>query len=135
MIFRHKALDDSVDALRNRRDVLRGVASIGAVATVLAGASELLGAQSARAAAGSATSATQLPATMVLNALPPDAQAIRAAIEAGCCVTYTRDEGHCGAGGCGTGECCYHVTSPACALDQVKCVAVSCAEGNFTTGC
>lgn len=115
-----------------RRDMLRRAWSAGIFATAGAGLSELVGAGSARAA----TPTNQLPSTMILNALPPDAPAaLRQAIEAQCCTTYTRDEGNCGSGGCGSGWCCYHVVSTACDIDEVVCINVSCAEGNFTTGC
>jgi hypothetical protein len=94
--------------------------------------SELVASSSARAAT---SQLPQLPATMILNGLPPDApQALIDAIEDGCCITYTRDEGQCG-GPCGTGWCCYHVVSSGCDINEVICVNVSCAEGNFTTGC
>lgn len=116
-----------------RRDMLRRAWSAGIVATAGAGLSELVGVGSARAAT---QPTTQLPATMILNALPPDAPtALIDAIEAGCCTTYTRDENHCGSGGCGAGWCCYHVVSTACDINEVICINVSCAEGNFTTGC
>lgn len=114
----------------SRRDMLRGGGRMGVLASIGVGLGELVGA----GRAGAATPVPQLPATMVLNALPPGAPpSIAAAIEAGCCVHYTRDEGHCG--GCPSGSCCYHITSSGCGLDEITCVAVSCAEGNFTTGC
>jgi len=73
---------------------------------------------------------------MILNALPADAPAaLVAAINAGCCITYTLDEHHCGSQSCPSGYCCYHVTSPGCNLDEIVCIEVSCAEGDFTTGC
>jgi hypothetical protein len=113
-----------------RREVLRGMFSTGLVATAGAGVSGLLGAPAARAAG------MQMPATMILNGLPPDAPSnLAAAIEAGCCVTYTRDEDHCSSGPCPSGYCCYHVVSSGCGVDIVTCIEVSCAEGNFTTGC
>jgi hypothetical protein len=116
-----------------RRDALRRMFSAGIVTTAGAGLSELLVPVGARAAS---PQMTQLPATMVLNALPADASPdVSAAIEAGCCITYTRDEHHCGSGSCPTGSCCYHVVSTGCGLNEVICVEVSCAEGNFTTGC
>jgi hypothetical protein len=115
---------------QTRRDVLRRFGSVGLLASASAGVGELLGSPPARAAT------TQLPATMVLNALQADASPeIAQAIEAGCCLHYTRAEGQCGSGGCGNGSCCYHVTSTQCAIDETVCVKVSCAEGNFTTGC
>lgn len=116
-----------------RRDALSRFGTAGVLATVGAGLSEVVRAGSARAATATPL---RLPATMVLNALPAGEQTVRAAIEAGCCLTYTRDEGHCGSGGCGTGACCYHVTgSGSCSVDTILCVDVACAEGNFTTGC
>jgi hypothetical protein len=119
----------NISDVRTRREMLRGMFSTGLMATMGAGATGLLAAPSARSAT------TQLPATMILNALPADAPAnLVAAIEAGCCTTYTRDEGHCN-GSCGTGYCCYHVVSTNCGIDDVACIQVSCAEGNFTTGC
>jgi hypothetical protein len=115
-----------------RREVLRRLGSAGVLATATAGLSELFGSSSARAAT---TQLPQLPATLVLNALPPDAPTgLAAAIESQCCITYTRDEGHCGSP-CPSGYCCYHVVSTGCGLDEVTCIEVSCAEGNFTTGC
>ena len=116
-----------------RRDLFRRAWSAGILATAGTGLFELVGAGRARAA----TSQTnQLPATMILNALPADAPTgLIEAIEAGCCTTYTRDENNCGSGGCGTGWCCYHVVSTACGINEVVCINVSCAEGNFTTGC
>lgn len=117
------------DEAPTRREVLRRMFSTGVAATAGAGLSGLLAAPRA----GAAT--TQLPATMILNALPPDAPpSVVAAIQAGCCITYIRDENHCGAP-CGTGYCCYHLTSTSCGLNEITCVQVSCAEGNFTTGC
>jgi len=122
-----------MDTRATRRDMLRRFFSTGVLATVGIGASELVGASQARA---STSASTNLPATMILNALPADVSpSLVAAIEAGCCITYTRDEGNCGSGGCGSGRCCYHVVSTACGTDQVMCIDVSCAEGNFTTGC
>jgi len=120
-----------------RRDTLRRLGSLGAFATIGAGLADLLGTAAARADS-TTTPTNQLPATMVLNALPPGEQVVRAAIEATCCLTYTRDEGQCGSGGCGTGACCYHVTGSgggSCNVNEIICVDVSCAEGNFTTGC
>jgi hypothetical protein len=113
--------------------MLRRAWSAGIFATAGIGLAELVGAGGARAAT---PETNQLPATMILNALPTDAPtALIDAIEAGCCTTYTRDENHCGSGGCGTGWCCYHVVSTACDINEVICINVSCAEGNFTTGC
>lgn len=113
--------------------MLRRAWSAGIFATAGIGLAELVGAGGARAAT---PETNQLPATMILNALPTDAPtALIDAIEAGCCTTYTRDENHCGLGGCGTGWCCYHVVSTACDINEVICINVSCAEGNFTTGC
>jgi hypothetical protein len=115
-----------------RRDALRRIGSAGMLATVSAGLLDLLGA--IPAGASTATS-SQLPATMVLNALGPNAPAgLSVAIQSGCCVHYTRDEGACGSP-CPSGSCCYHVTSTTCGLDSTGCVDVNCAEGNFTTGC
>ncbi len=122
----------SLEERATRRALLMRIGSAGALATVGAGLAELVGSGSARAAT---TQLPQLPATMVLNALPPDAPAVmRTAIEDQCCITYTRDEGHCGSG-CPSGSCCYHVVSKSCGLNEIACVEVSCAEGNFTTGC
>ncbi len=116
-----------------RRDMLRRAWSVGVLATAGAGVSELIGAGSACAAA---TQTTRLPATMILNALPADAPAaIRQAIEAGCCVHYTLDEHNCGSSHCPSGQCCYHVTSSDCGVDYITCIEVSCAEGNYSTGC
>jgi hypothetical protein len=116
-----------------RRDALRRIFSAGIVTTAGAGLSELLVPSGARAAS---PQLPQLPATMILNALPADASAsVTAAIEAGCCITYTRDEHHCGSSNCPTGACCYHIVSANCGINEIACVAVSCAEGNFTTGC
>jgi hypothetical protein len=121
----------SLDDGRTRRDVLRGGSRLGILATAGAGLAELL----SPTRAGADTQLPQLPATMILNALPPDAPPdIRAAIEAGCCIHYTRDVGHCGSG-CPSGSCCYRVVSTGCGINEVTCVEVSCAEGNFTTGC
>jgi hypothetical protein len=117
----------------SRREVFRRCGLAGITGLIGAGLAELVGAVPVRAA----SSVQQLPATMVLNALPPGEQTVRAAIEAGCCLTYTRDEDRCGSGGCGSGACCYHVTgSGSCSgTNEIICVDVSCAEGNFTTGC
>lgn len=117
-------------ATTTRRGALRRFLSAGVLATAGAGMSELLGARGAQADAAP----MRLPATMVLNALPADAPAdLRAAIESGCCMNYYRDEFHCGSGGCGPGWCCYHVVG--CGRDEVLCINVSCAEGNFSSGC
>jgi hypothetical protein len=117
-----------------RRDTLRKLGRLGAFAVIGTGIGDLLGTAPARAA-GTVTTTNQLPATMVLNALPPDEQIVRSAIENGCCLTYTRDEGHCSPS-CGAGSCCYHVVgSNGCTTNEVTCVAVGCATGNFTTGC
>ena len=71
----------------------------------------------------------------VLAALPPTAsQALRHAIAAGCCVTYTVAEGHC-TPACGSGACCFHVVSTDCGINSYECVNRSCDKGNFTTGC
>lgn len=116
-----------------RRDMLRRVLSAGVFATAGAGISELLGTASAHAAT---TTTTRLPATMILKALPADAApALVQAIEDGCCITYTRDEHHCTPDPCPTGSCCYHVVSTDCGINETVCVDVSCAEGNYTTGC
>lgn len=131
MAWLHRAADGLGEQNITRRGVLRRITSIGAVATVGAGMSELVGLGTARAVT---PAATKLPATMVLNALPPGADAVRAAIEASCCITYTRDEGKCSPA-CGSGWCCYHVTSSDCGLNTIECIEISCAEGNFTTGC
>jgi hypothetical protein len=126
-------LSDGTSEKPTRRDMLRRVWLAGVFATAGAGVSELLGTGSARAAAAQTT---QLPATMILNALPTNAPpAIRAAIDAGCCVTYTLDEHHCGSGSCPSGYCCYHVVSTDCGLDEVACIEVGCSTGNFSTGC
>lgn len=116
-----------------RRDMLRQALSAGVFATAGAGVSALFGASSTRAAT---TATPQLPATMILRALPADAPpALIQAIEAGCCIHYTRDENHCTPDPCPTGSCCYHVVSTNCGIDETVCVGVSCAEGNFSTGC
>lgn len=115
-----------------RRDVLRRAGSAGVLATAGAGLAELFGSHLARA---DTAPTLRLPATMILNALPPDAPAnLRTAIEDGCCITYTRDEGACNPA-CGSGFCCYHVVSKDCGIDEITCIEVSCAEGNFSTGC
>lgn len=76
-----------------RRDMLRRALSAGVFATAGAGVSALFGASSAGA---ETTTTTQLPATMILRALPADASpALIQAIEDGCCIHYTRDENHC----------------------------------------
>lgn len=124
---------DGVRERTTRRDALRRIFSAGIVTTAGAGLSELLVPSGARAAS---PQLPQLPATMVLNALPADASpSVAAAIEAGCCITYTRDENHCGSGSCPSGSCCYHIVSSNCGLNEIACVTVTCAEGNFTTGC
>jgi hypothetical protein len=124
---------DGVRERTTRRDALRRIFSAGIVTTAGAGLSELLLPAGSRAAT---PQLPQLPATMILNALPADISPNLAnAIEAGCCITYTRDEHHCGSSNCPTGECCYHIVSNNCGIDEIACVAVSCAEGNFTTGC
>jgi hypothetical protein len=125
--------EPAVNEPTSRREMLRRIFSAGVISTGAAGMAELLGVPAARAAT---PQLTNLPATMILNALPADGPpSIAAAIEAGCCITYTLDEHECGSEHCPSGSCCYHVTSPACNIDEVECVAVSCAEGNFTTGC
>ena len=73
---------------------------------------------------------------MILRALPGDAPtALIQAIEDGCCIHYTRDENHCTPNPCPSGECCYHITSTNCGINETICIDVSCAEGNFSTGC
>ncbi|MGC9220102.1 MAG: hypothetical protein ACP5H2_01955 [Solirubrobacteraceae bacterium] len=118
---------------RTRREALRRFGSAGLLATAGAGVSSLFGSAPARA---DTPPLTQLPVTMVLNAIPAGAPTgLREAIEAGCCITYTRDEHNCGPDSCPSGECCYHIQSTDCGIDYVTCLAVSCAEGNFSTGC
>jgi hypothetical protein len=115
-----------------RRGVLRKFLSAGIVTTAGAGIAEMFTPTVARAD----TQLPRLPATMILNALPPNAPAgLQEAIEAGCCITYTLDEHHCGSNSCPSGECCYHIQSTNCGLDYVTCLGVSCAEGDFSTGC
>ena len=119
-----------INGKTNRRGALRRMLSVGVFTTVGAGLAELAAVSSARAAT------TQLPITMVLNALPPDASpTLREAIQSGCCTTYTVDEFHCGSGGCGAGWCCYHVVSVNCGINEVVCINVGCNTGNFSTGC
>jgi hypothetical protein len=116
-----------------RRGVLRRFLSAGLFTTAGVGLTQLITPASSRAAT---SELPRLPSTMVLNALPSDAPAgLREAIEAGCCITYTLDEHHCGNSSCPSGECCYHIQSTDCGLDYVTCLAVSCAEGDFSTGC
>jgi hypothetical protein len=121
------------DEQSTRRDILRRFASASVITTAGAGITQLFGISAAKA---STTQSPQLPATMILNALPANAPpTLAAAIEAGCCITYTRDEHACGSSSCPSGYCCYHVTSTDCNINETVCVEVSCAEGNFTTGC
>jgi hypothetical protein len=125
--------EPAVNEPRSRRKLLRRIFSGGVVSTGTAGVAELVGVPAARAAT---PQLPRLPATMILKALPADASpSIAAAIEAGCCITYTLDEHACGSEHCPSGYCCYQITSPACGIDEVQCVEVSCAEGDFTTGC
>ncbi|HEX3617105.1 MAG TPA: hypothetical protein VHU61_11240 [Solirubrobacteraceae bacterium] len=77
-----------------------------------------------------------LTADEVLKVLPSEASpALREALRSGCCTHYTVSEGDCRAGGCGTGNCCYHVVSTACGINEYTCVGVPCDTGNFSTGC
>jgi hypothetical protein len=116
-----------------RRDMLRRMLSAGVLATASAGMSGLFLAPGARA---DTSPLPQLPASVVLNALPPDAPpALVAALEDGCCITYTLDEHHCGSGSCPSGYCCYHVVSTDCGINEVVCIEVGCDTGNFSTGC
>lgn len=81
-----------------RRGIFRRAWSAGILATAGTGLFEMVGAGGARAGT---SQSNQLPATMILNALPADAPTgLIEAIEAGCCTTYTRDENNCGSGGC-----------------------------------
>lgn len=117
---------------RTRRDVLKRMMSTGLVATIGAGLADLTGVTTAHAAE---SELPNIPGSMVLNSLSDDASAaLKQAIASGCCIKYTRDEGHCSPK-CGSGWCCYHVTSSGCGLNEIECVNVSCAEGNFTSGC
>jgi hypothetical protein len=116
-----------------RRDMLRGMLSVGLVTTAGTGLSGLFAAPGARAAT---TQLPQLPANLILNALPADApSALVTAIQNGCCTTYTLDEHHCGSGSCPSGYCCYHVVSTGCGINEVVCIEVGCDTGDFTTGC
>lgn len=124
---------DGLGEKPTRRDMLRRAWSAGILATAGAGLSELVGAGTARAAT---PQLPQLPVTLILNALPADApSALRDAIDAGCCTTYTLDEHHCGSNNCPSGYCCYHVVSTGCGINEVVCLEVSCSEGDFSTGC
>jgi hypothetical protein len=79
---------------------------------------------------------SSVTAEELLQALPPEASpALREAIESGCCIHYTVAEGMCGAGGCGTGSCCYHAVSTGCSINQYECLPYPCSKGNFSTGC
>jgi hypothetical protein len=79
---------------------------------------------------------SSLTAEQLLEALPPEASpALRAALQADCCIHYTVAEGMCGAGGCGTGWCCYHAVSTGCNIDQHECLPFPCSKGTFSTGC
>ena len=72
----------------------------------------------------------------VLRVLAPEASpALRAALQADCCIHYTVAEGQCKSGGCGSGSCCYHVVSTGCNINEYTCVGVPCSTGNFSTGC
>lgn len=124
--------DGSGDA-PTRRDMLRRLLSAGLLTTASAGISGLFAAPGARA---DTTRLPQLPASLVLKALPADAPpALVAAIEAGCCITYTLDEHNCGSGSCPSGYCCYHVVSTDCGINEVTCIEVGCDTGDFSTGC
>ncbi len=124
---------EASDRFSTRREMLRRTVSAGVVATAGAGLAELFGAAPARALT---PATTRLPATMILNALPTDAPAaLVQAIENGCCIQYTRDENHCSPDPCPSGQCCYHIVSTGCDLNETICIDVSCAEGNFSTGC
>jgi hypothetical protein len=57
------------------------------------------------------------------------------ASQSDCCTHYTVAEGHCQAGGCGSGSCCYHVVSTGCSIDKYLCVDLPCSTGDFSTGC
>jgi hypothetical protein len=125
--------EPAVNEPRSRREMLRRIFSTRVFSTGAAGMAELLRMPAPRAAAPQLPS---LPATRIRNALPADAPpSIAAAIDAGCCITYTLDEHACGSEHCPDGYCCYQITSPGCGIDEVQCVEVSCAEGDFTTGC
>jgi hypothetical protein len=77
-----------------------------------------------------------LTADDALKVLPPLAsQALREAIQSGCCIHYTVAEGECQAGGCGNGRCCYHVVSTACSINEYMCLDLPCSTGNFSIGC
>jgi hypothetical protein len=116
-----------------RRDMLRGLLSAGLLTTAVAGISALFAGPDARAGT---TRLPQLPASVVLKALPADAPpALVAAIEDGCCITYTLDEHNCGSGSCPSGYCCYHVVSTDCGINEVTCIEVGCDMGDFSTGC
>lgn len=72
----------------------------------------------------------------LLAALPAGASpALREALQSGCCIHYTVAEGHCQAGGCGSGSCCYHVVSTGCDINLYECLPYPCSTGNFSTGC
>lgn len=128
--MKHAQADDSQG--RTRRDMLKRLMSTGFAATIGAGLADLTGVTSAHAAT---SEVPRIPASMILNSLPANAPAaLTQALASGCCIKYTRDEGHCSPK-CGSGWCCYHVVSSGCGLNMVTCINVSCAEGNFTSGC
>lgn len=118
-----------VEAGSTRRQALRRFWVTGVLATAGAGLSEMLLRPNPAAAA---TLGPTMPAATILAALPADASAgLRAAIESGCCLYYTRDEGACSPA-CGSGTCCYVISG--CYKEGPLCITVSCTKGNFTSG-
>jgi hypothetical protein len=117
------------DARPTRRQALRRFWAVGLLATASAGIADLFMVGPADAE----TSLPSVPISAALSALPADAPpGLVQAIADGCCITYTRDEGAC-TPSCPSGQCCYHVTG--CGYNYIACIEVSCAKGNFTTGC
>lgn len=125
----HNVRDD-VQRGSTRRQALRRFWLTGVLATASTGLSELLMVPSASAAT---VEGVQLPVSIVLDALPPDAPVgLREAVASGCCLKYTRTEGECSPA-CGTGHCCYTISG--CYDAGPLCISVPCSRGDFTSGC
>jgi len=113
----------------NRRSALRGIGSVGVLATMAAGAAGLFSADPAMAT----TRNTRAISAKLRAARPVTVVNIGNKSSTDCCTNCTRSEGDCGVAHCPDSGCCYFCDG--CGLNGFYCIDVSCSAGQTIQVC